>query len=214
VRKHISLKASPVVLTLLASICLSAFPASASPVPAPTTNWGGFYIGAHLGGNAAHFIADPVILAAENTAANVTAGGHVGFNFQSGAHVFGVEADGSWIGITAEAPTASFDEDWQTTFRGRYGYAIDRFLPYITAGVALTGTTASVTGSGSQDKTVLGYAAGAGVDIALCDRVSGRIEFLLTGVPRTNYLVGATPVIGESNNEALRIGLNYSLGNL
>ena len=56
-------------------------------------------------------------------------GVHIGYNWQSGDRVFGVEAD------------ASFGDglDYLASLRARLGYATDNLLFYVTAGVAFAG---------------------------------------------------------------------------
>lgn len=56
-------------------------------------------------------------------------GVHIGYNWQSGDRVFGVEAD------------ASFGDgvDYLASLRARLGYAMDNLLLYVTAGVAFAG---------------------------------------------------------------------------
>jgi len=70
-----------------------------APAPLPECNWSGFYIGLNVGGNWGH---------AENTDVDdynffdkpwgysdsgVVAGGQIGYNYQLGPVVFGIEAD-------------------------------------------------------------------------------------------------------------------------
>src|SRR5947207_1360505 len=99
-----------------------------SPVIAPLPIWTGFYIGA-VGG-----------WAKENTNANGAvsggfAGGTLGYNFQSGPAVFGIEADAAWsnIGATIGVPAIVAVTDRIRdlgTVRGRIGWAFDQVLVY------------------------------------------------------------------------------------
>src|SRR5436190_12344754 len=74
----------------------------APPAVAPVAAWEGFYIGVH-GGAAwqqgqntftGYYIAPPVT----TTSTSGVAGGQIGYNWQRGSYVFGVEVDGSWLG--------------------------------------------------------------------------------------------------------------------
>src|SRR5882724_12198578 len=122
---------------LLASIAGAAFaadlPAPGAPytkAPAmvsPAINWSGFYIGA-MGG-----------YASENTstAGGVKGGfggGTLGYNWQSGMFVAGIEADGAWADIsqTATAGLVTVADKIQSigTVRGRVGVAFDQVLFY------------------------------------------------------------------------------------
>lgn len=69
----------------------------------------------------------------------------LGANYQIGAFVFGVEADGDWTKtggfgtFTATSLCAGgclTNSNWLATARGRFGCAFDRFLAYGTAGAA------------------------------------------------------------------------------
>jgi opacity protein-like surface antigen len=77
------------------------------------------------------------------------AGGTVGCNVQVSNFVLGIENDYSWTNKSGSAPdqppfaaaaTSATREKWIDTLRGRFGYAIDRFMVYGTAGVAFAGT--------------------------------------------------------------------------
>ena len=69
---------------------------------APAYNWSGFYIGAHAGWGFAHnrFRDIPSgFESADFTADGGLAGGQIGYNWQSGAWVFGLEGEGSFAHI-------------------------------------------------------------------------------------------------------------------
>jgi outer membrane immunogenic protein len=69
-------------------------------------------------------------------------GGTVGFNYQLGSIVLGLEGDIDWSGISGSgscvAGTLSCQttNDWLGTARGRIGYAFNQVLPYVTGGAA------------------------------------------------------------------------------
>jgi outer membrane immunogenic protein len=93
-------------------------------------------------------------------------GGQIGYNWQSGAIVYGIEADGQWRRLerhsfiefgsnpTTGSPfgavatdTAYFRSEQNSlgTVRGRLGYAPSNWLLYITGGLAVGGVKHSVT---------------------------------------------------------------------
>lgn len=93
-------------------------------------------------------------------------GGQVGYNWQSGTWVYGVEADGAWQHLvnrsftrfgsnpTGGAPMGSVANDTAYlrselnalgTFRGRIGYAPSTWMVYVTGGLAVGGVNNSVT---------------------------------------------------------------------
>src|SRR5262245_47004397 len=82
-------------------------PAPAQVLPAPYS-WTGFYLGAHGGGarvedRATAVSTGPLIFSStidSVTSNSYLVGGQVGFNYQVGFAVFGVEADASWTRTT------------------------------------------------------------------------------------------------------------------
>ena len=69
-------------------------------------------------------------------------GGTIGYNYQVGQAVFGIEGDIDWTNIRGSSSavpcttSCETSNSWLGTVRGRIGYAFDRFMPYITGGVA------------------------------------------------------------------------------
>src|SRR5215470_19112208 len=115
------------------------------------------------------------------------AGGQIGFNWQAGMVVFGAELDAQWSGqsnavsVICTAPNSACTASEAikirslTTGRARIGLAFDWLMPYVTAGGALvtarddlTVTVGGLTANFQPlSGTTLGWAAGAGVDVAL-----------------------------------------------
>jgi outer membrane immunogenic protein len=111
----------------------------------------------------------------------ITPGALAGYNFQFGSIVAGLEADVGWIGAHSPviwAPDGSqrydqFGVTWTGHVRGRVGYAIGQYLPYVAGGLALAGYNVAhfrsdATGSVlySANDTRVGYTIGGGVEIA------------------------------------------------
>jgi outer membrane immunogenic protein len=103
------------------------------PAPAPLFSWTGFYLGAHGGYG---------WTTSQGLDANGGfAGGQVGYNFQTGSFVFGVEGDGAWAnisqgvnGIAFGVPvSATFKDDALASVRGRLGVTYGNVLFYGTA---------------------------------------------------------------------------------
>jgi hypothetical protein len=121
-------------------------------VPAPVLTWTGFYVGVNGGGGwgqTAHDFTGVVGglgAATGNFKANGgLAGGTVGYNYQAGAWVGGIEADFDWANIkgtfTAAIPAVatgslSTELKWLNTVRGRVGYTWGPSMIYITGGAA------------------------------------------------------------------------------
>ena len=187
----------------------------AGPALADPTNWAGGYIGGHFGYDWGDFSNTPGTAGPDGSFANWMGGGQVGNNWQFNRLVLGVEGDGSAIDNQSRNPTATFDEDWMVTARARAGYSFDRLLPYVTAGLGLTNVNAKAPGMGEKSSVEAGVAAGGGLDYMLDGNATspgnwfGRIEYLYVNVPNDTYNVGPTMVEGGSDNNIVRVGLNY-----
>lgn len=169
-----------------------------------------------------------------------TGGGQLGVNFQTGQWLFGVEGDAEYLsnkstvstatdfsGIAGSNTTHAFTTDFLSTVRGRLGFAWDRTLIYGTGGLAMaeyqvqrTQVGAGLAAAGAT-QTVnnfrIGWAAGAGVEYAFSDMVTGRVEYLVAGLQSVNdtYTFGATTVTASSPTEYINIvrgGLNFKFG--
>ena len=91
----------------------------------------------------------------------------------------------------------------------RLGYGIDRFMPYVTGGLAVTDTNFKLSGVGVDEEIQPGYTVGGGVDAKLAGNWFGRIEYLYTAVPQDSTTLGNTRVSGGSGDHALRLGVGY-----
>ena len=124
-------------------------PALFSPVP--VVQWTGFYVGAHVGGAWGYFRNNGLNIGPDESSGGYIAGGQLGYNWQSGRMVLGLEGDISAIDIHASTPAiGSFKENWTSTVRARVGYAVENYLAYLTGGVAFTHVEAAVTDGGSD----------------------------------------------------------------
>ena len=92
-------------------------------------------------------------------------GGYIGYNIQTNTHlVVGVEGD-----LLAAGKT---DNNWDATLRGRVGYAFNRVLLYGTGGVAFGGLQ-----NAGASSTNTGWTAGVGVEAAVTQNVTARVEY-------------------------------------
>src|SRR6201999_3148961 len=85
---------------------LAARPYTKAPpmVAATIYDWSGFYIGVNGGGAWSH---NDYGFGGSNDASGGTAGGQIGYRWQTGPVVFGLEAQGNWADISGD--TNSFD---------------------------------------------------------------------------------------------------------
>lgn len=192
---RVSVAASAVLLAgtgLSAAADLGPAPTYSPPpsyTPASVFSWTGPYVGALAGYGWGVFTGPPA-----GTAAGLTAGAFVGYNMQNGPWVYGLEADALWSG---RANAAGDRVRWESTFRGRVGYAFDRFMVYGTAGLAVAGVTEVAP---AVNSTQIGLALGAGAEVAFTDNVFGRLEYQYA-----NY--GVTPNHTNLSTHEVRVGI-------
>ena len=158
----------------------------------PVYNWTGFYIGANGGGGFGYSKWDTT--SSFNPTGGVV-GGTLGYNYQIGAAVLGVEGDIDWAGLsgstTGGCPAGCKTSDsWLSTIRGRLGYAADRFMPYITGGGAFGNIQASTPGLGGASTTNAGWTVGAGLEFAVAPRWTLKAEYLYVDLGKFNCGVG------------------------
>jgi outer membrane immunogenic protein len=225
-----------IVLLLLAGVAL-ATPAAAAdfPVTKPVTspvrvqNWTGFYAGVNAGYGWGGYDVD--VLAGGTTVASVgfdldgfLGGGQVGFNIQSGAFVWGGEADiqASWmegsrtfalpgpiaLGIKVEVP-------WFATARLRAGIANGPSLFYVTGGLIhakgeATATLLGLSVSASDKRT--GWTAGLGYEAMVDPNWSWKAEYLYFDLGDETTAVGGVAARESATGHIVRVGLNFRFG--
>ena len=157
-------------------------------------------------------------------------GASAGYNAQfAGMWLFGVESDMSWSNASGTASLippfntarhAGTQQSWLATARVRLGVVpADRWLTYLTGGVALADVKAQII---NQDVTFTeshirgGWTVGAGAEVALDRSWSAKLEYLHVGLTDTPYFTpqpaddtrnrgGGVPL----NQEIVRGGLSY-----
>lgn len=148
-------------------------------------NWQGVYGGVHLGyGFGTAEVGQPLSVSTDNSGG--LGGFHLGYNWQNGAWLLGVEGDlsASWANGTATNTSGvevSAGTAWLSSMRVRGGYTFGSLLLYGTGGVALSRTTLAVTDgswAGKADDLLMGWVIGAGIDYKLSSNISTRIEAL------------------------------------
>ena len=181
-------------------------------------NWTGFYAGinAGYGFGTATWSAAPT---ANSKPKGMLVGGTVGYNWQAGAIVYGIEGDFNWSDVKGDATcavgiTCETKSDWLATFRGRVGYAFDRWLPYVTGGGAYGNVKATVSipiaglaASSSSDQ--FGWTIGGGLEYAFLGNWTAKIEYLYVDLGSFN--TGPAPIVNNVSfkENIVRAGLNY-----
>jgi len=191
----------------------------APPVVAPTAyNWSGFYVGANGGGGWGTSNWDT---AGSFDLSGGVIGGTAGVNWQLGHAVIGLEGDVDWSNLkgnttsTLCAAGCTTSNNWLATVRGRAGYAFDRFLPYVTGGVAVGDIKASTPGFAGGTQSNAGWTAGGGVELALTNNWTAKAEYLHVDLGNMNC--GFSCGVVANNNVSLksdlvRGGVNFRFG--
>lgn len=200
---------------------LGAGPISRAPSVTPAYNWTGLYIGINGGGGrgSSHFN----FPSAGTTTGdfNITGGlvgGTIGYNYQVGKVVFGLEDDVDWTNIKGSAvcpdlvTTCETSNKWLGTARGRIGVAWDRFLPYFTGGAAFGEVRANRPTVGSLSRTSAGWAVGGGLEAAIARNWSVKVEYLHVRLDRLTCTACST--VGDAvdvnfHADLARGGINY-----
>jgi high affinity Mn2+ porin len=196
----------------------------------------GFYFGGHAGYTFGNAIATLTDLVGSPTSTGFTSGygmlfggAQVGYQqtlpsrWMWGAEFdlsFADFADNNQVLSYRATGAASADEqlEYLGTLRGRLGYAMGRWTPFVTGGLAFASTRYSLTDltTGTFDTKPgqwrFGYSVGGGIDYALGGAWSGRFEYLYTALPLVGFGFGfAQPAAyySQYDNNRFRVALNY-----
>ena len=120
---------------------------------------------------------------------------------------------------TPPAMPARSTNSWRR-LRGRLGYDIGAWTPYLTGGIAWMSTRYSRIDltTGNEDANPsnirLGYTVGAGIDYRLDSRWSARAEYLYTNFNLSGFAFGSSPSRYDTQYDLhrVRLGLNYRFG--
>ena len=185
--------------------------APASYTESSAFNWTGFYAGAN-GGYGWAEIEDAGLTFDELD--GWFGGVQAGYNHDFGGFVLGVEGDIQLadIGYSEELVpgiTSEIGIDAFGTLRARAGVAADRFMPYVTGGLAWARGSVSVSGGGvsiEAEDDYVGFTIGAGLEAAVTDNVTIKAEYLYADFGDADFDTGVD--IGLTSH-IVRVGLNY-----
>jgi len=143
------------VLALGSQAAAADLPVKAGPAPVPVYDWSGFYVGGFggyaFGNQNLNNALGPAGFANFTTnweTLGAFGGGEIGYNWQSGNIVFGIEADGAGSNIQGRDNFALTDVNglpmddfnklkWVASLRARGGIAVDRLLLFFDGGWAV-----------------------------------------------------------------------------
>jgi len=213
------------------------------PVIEPIYNWGGFYVGVNGGWGSSRncwtntaILAVPVFAVGEgcHDSSGGTAGGQVGYRWQAGNWVFGLEAQGNWADFSGSNQSLLFTGLSNRTridafglFTGQVGYAWNNVLLYVKGGAAVTdnrydglATFSGVVIDHASD-TRWGGSVGAGAEFGFAPNWSAGVEYDHLFMGTHNYLFTSVvaPVGVNTRNDDIRqdadlvtVRVNYHFG--
>lgn len=196
----------------------AAMPTKAPAYVTPLYNWTGFYAGINGGwGFGRSSWTSTIGTTGDFDVSGGLVGGTLGYNYQVGQGVFGIEGDIDWSNIkgttTSGCPLGCETRNtWLSTVRGRLGYAADQFMPYVTGGAAFGNVRASTPAFAGASDTRIGWTAGGGVEVALAGNWSAKAEYLYVDLGSFNCGTGCgvAPTNDVSfHTHLIRGGLNY-----
>lgn len=184
---------------------------AAFPVKAPVyrTGWTGPYIGLHAGYGFGDYDQTGVAVASLEPSGGLF-GIQSGYNWQlSPNFVIGVEGDSSWGSLKDVIAGSSVDIDAMGTVRARFGYAVGNTLVYATGGLAWIHAD-SVSPASVRDNFYLGWTIGAGIEYALSQKWSAKVEYLYSNYGSTD--IGAGFIREDFDLHTVKLGINYRAG--
>ncbi|ODT09315.1 MAG: hypothetical protein ABS35_43155 [Kaistia sp. SCN 65-12] len=121
--------------------------------------------------------------------------------------VAGVVGDIAWTNQSF-TDGGTVDVDWVGSLRGRLGFDGGAFLPYLTAGLAVSGVT--IESGGLSDSNIhVGWTAGAGVEFAATDNLSVDLLYRYSDYGTQTYVTGG-PFDATITTHQVTVGLNWS----
>jgi outer membrane immunogenic protein len=247
VKKFIALASAIAAFGFVSSASAADMPVKAPVMVAPVYNWTGFYVGINGGGgwnstsNDIGYFAPATGFAGTSNGFRSRGGfggGQIGYNWQTGQIVYGLEADFQGSGISDSfnvtvasnggplGVNASQRLNYFGTARGRIGYAFDRTLLYATGGFAygrvndsILLTNGAATAPLASNTTKTGFVIGAGAEYRFAPTWSVKAEYQyidlgsqpLSGVSTNGVLLQTTNNV-DAKFHTIRIGLNYKFG--
>jgi len=219
-----------------------AMKAPPPPPVVPLFTWTGFYLGGNLGAawaqrNVTDMFGNSFT---RTTDGRFIGGGQLGYNWQTGSFVLGVEGDIDGIANNNNRSVAvaigglgpfvvtSNSTNWVATVAARFGWAVDHWLFYGKAGggwvgnnngFTVTNVTTGAAVSSGNGSTAGGWLLGAGVEYAINNNWSLKGEYNYIGLGNRTVVLPVAlgaPVgvdVFTSNNrnfQMVKFGFNYA----
>lgn len=207
------------VLTAVSILALSASAQAAdliidAPVEAGIVdvggNWDGVFLGGFAGYASGEYAADGFDTEDMD---GWLLGAAIGTNFTlTDGIVAGVVGDLAWSTVERTDEYGSGAIDWAGSVRGRLGFDAGGFLPYLTAGLAVAGTSIDNEILDVSDSAVhAGWTVGAGVEFAVTDDVSIDMLYRYSDYGSQTYNVGTGDFDVALDTHQVTLGVNWKL---
>jgi opacity protein-like surface antigen len=219
--------------SLIAKAIYKAPPAQAA------YNWTGLYIGAYLGADwgSTNWTFTDDGGTTNPRFAGLLGGGEIGYNYQVGKWVLGIEGDAGGTNTRGARPcptgffyNCEINTNWLATATARVGYVYwDRLLVYAKGGAAIaqdraeswcntasqpTIPAAGLTGCPSQSDSKIraGWTVGLGSEFGLTQNVSVKSEIMYFDLGSDRYNIAGIPTDIQRNGFISTIGLHFRFG--
>lgn len=203
------------------------------PVPvAPivrTFSWDGVYLGGQVGYGWGKSAFGDGVNSQSMKPDGFIGGVYAGYNVSVGqSGIVGIDGDVAYsnqkdrqdlVGSSGRLGSLESRLRWSGAVRGRIGVAMGRVLPYIAGGVAFAGMknsmevqglSAAQNFSASQNKTLTGWTAGAGLEYAATDNMLLRVEYRYNDLGKRNFDFGTGVNVRDNvKSNEVRLGVAY-----
>lgn len=204
-------------------------PPPAAPAVA-SYDWTGFYAGIHggysWGGIGNSFALDPAgppVPQPDFSVSGGVFGVQAGYSDQIGNFVLGAEGRVYWSGLSGNdgglgGAVDALQARWGVQALAQLGYAVDRVMPYLTAGVTSLNYDYSLSNLGTTEtnnQTAFGGAVGAGIKYAVTDNFILFAEYTHEFYPANSFHFPASAALNgqtiaaQPKVDAVRFGLDY-----
>ena len=241
-----TLAAAAALLITTVSGYAADLPVKALLSPAPVWSWTGFYGGVHVGAGwgttestlTSFSVTPPGIVVplnfpfSQNSRSGFLGGGQVGYNWQTGWAVFGVQGDIAGMDVKGTTPcvvilSCTSKSNWLATVSGCVGAVVlDRGLVYVKGGAAWMNTdhtvNTSLIGGGpvttltSVNSTAWGWLLGMGTEWMITRNWTAFVEYNYIEFDKKNerFPIAAAPGLAFNADltnklSIAKVGANY-----
>lgn len=179
-------------------------------IPDPLYDWDGFYLGVQAGWARIH---DANRFNNSGTQYNGgSVGGYGGVNYTFQNLLVGLEVDAGYWAVGDESRGGMrVRSDYYFAGKIRAGLTYDRFLAYVNGGAGFSTFRVSNPniGPGTDSNIMLGWVAGAGVEMFVTEKLIVRLDYERMVFPGRSFTLGDTRFKDDIDSDAIRLGISY-----